>query len=134
MKKIFKYELPTTGGTVKRIDAKVIEWLDIKVQDGIPRIWAIVEEDAYELDAYEIVAWGTGWEVPEEFSNYAYMGTVFDDWGFVWHYFMRQVRPVNVEATVESVKLKDWLAHKIEIDGLYTEERDWTTKISCTIE
>ena len=32
------------------------------------------------------------------------------------------------------VKLKDWLAHKIEIDGLYTEERDWTTKISCTIE
>lgn len=101
MKKIFKYELPTIGGATKRIDAKVIEWLDIKVQDGIPRIWAIVEEDAYELDSYEIAAWGTGWEVPEEFSNYAYMGTAFDEWDFVWHYFMRQVRPSATNMIVD---------------------------------
>lgn len=134
MKKIYKFELPYIGGQVKRIEAKVIEWLDIKSQNGIPHIWAIVEADAEELDAYEIAAWGTGWEVPEEFSNYAYMGTAIDEWDYVWHYFMRQVRPVKIDATVESVKLKDWLAHKIEIDGLYTEERDWTTKISCTIE
>lgn len=134
MKKIYKYELPYIGGQVKRIEAKVIEWLDIKSQNGIPHIWAIVEVDAEELDAYEIAAWGTGWEVPEEFSNYAYMGTAIDEWDYVWHYFMRQVRPVKIEAIVEQIRTEDWLAHKIEIDGLYTEERDWTTKISCTIE
>ena len=133
MKTIYKYDLPTGCG-VKRIDAKVIEWLDIKTQNGIPRIWAIVEDDAYDLDSYEITVLGTGWDVPEEFSNYAYMGTAFDDWGYVWHYFMRQVRPSATNLTVDQIKVEDGLAHKIEIDGLYTEERDWTTKISCTIE
>lgn len=126
MKKIFKYELPTTGGTTKRIDAKVIEWLDIKVQDGIPRIWAIVEEDAYEMDSYEIAAWGTGWEVPEEFSNYAYMGTAFDDWGFVWHYFMRQLRPSATNTTIDQIKLEDGLASKILRDNLYIDEQNRT--------
>ena len=134
MKKIYKFELPYIGGQVKRIEAKVIEWLDIKSQNGIPHIWAIVEVDAEELDAYEIAAWGTGWEVPEEFSNYAYMGTAIDEWDYVWHYFMRQVRPSATNLTVDQIKVEDGLAHKIEIDGLYTEERDWTTKISCTIE
>ena len=126
MKKIFKYELPTTGGTTKRIDAKVIEWLDIKVQDGIPRIWAIVEEDAYETDSYEIAAWGTGWEVPEEFSNYAYMGTAFDDWDFVWHYFMRQVRPSATNMTIDQIKLEDGLVSKILRDNLYIDEQSRT--------
>ena len=125
MKKIFKYDLPT-GGTTKRIDAKVIEWLDIKTQDGIPRIWAIVEEDAYELDSYEIAAWGTGWEVPEEFSNYAYMGTAFDDWGFVWHYFMRQLRPSATNTTIGQIKLEDGLVLKILRDNLYIDEQNRT--------
>lgn len=126
MKKIFKYELPTTGGTTKRIDAKVIEWLDIKVQDGIPRIWAIVEEDAYETDSYEIIAWGTGWEVPEEFSNYAYMGTAFDEWDFVWHYFMRQVRPSATNMTIDQIRLEDGLVSKILRDNLYIDEQSRT--------
>lgn len=126
MKKIFKYELPTTGGTIKRIDAKVIEWLDIKTQDGIPRIWAIVEEDAYEMDSYEIAAWGTGWEVPEEFSNYAYMGTAFDDWDFVWHYFMRQVRPSATNTTIDQIRMEDGLVSKILRDNLYIDEQNRT--------
>lgn len=126
MKKIFKYELPTTGGTTKRIDAKVIEWLDIKVQDDIPRIWAIVEEDAYELDSYEIAAWGTGWEIPEEFSTYAYMGTAFDDWDFVWHYFMRQLRPSATNIIVDQIKIEDGLASKILRDKLYIDEQNRT--------
>lgn len=125
MKKIFKYELPTTGGTTKRIDAKVIEWLDIKVQDGIPRIWAIVEEDAYELDSYEIAAWGTGWEIPEEFSNYAYMGTAFDEWDFVWHYFMRQVRPSATNLTIDQIRMEDDLVSKI-VDKFFAEELNST--------
>ena len=125
MKKIFKYDLPTSGQT-KRIEAKVIEWLDIKTQDGIPRIWAIVEEDAEVLDAYEIVAWGTGWKVPEEFSNYAYMGTAIDDWDFVWHYFMRQVRPSATNTTIDQIKLEDGLVSKILRDNLYIDEQNRT--------
>ena len=100
MKTIYKYDLPTGCG-VKRIDAKVIEWLDIKTQNGIPRIWAIVEDDTYDLDSYEITVLGTGWDVPEEFSNYAYMGTAFDEWGYVWHYFMRQLRPSTTNLIVD---------------------------------
>lgn len=125
MKKIFKYDLPTSGQT-KRVEAKVVEWLDIKTQDGIPRIWAIVEEDADVLDAYEIAAWGTGWEVPEEFSNYAYMGTAFDDWDFVWHYFMRQLRPSATNTTIDQIKLEDGLASKILRDNLYIDEQSRT--------
>ena len=125
MKKIFKYDLPTSGQT-KRIEAKVIEWLDIKTQDEIPRIWAIVEEDAEVLDAYEIVAWGTGWEVPEEFSNYAYMGTAIDDWDFVWHYFMRQVRPSATNMITDQIKLEDGLVSKILRDNLYIDEQNRT--------
>ena len=125
MKKIFKYDLPTSGQT-KRIEAKVIEWLDIKTQDGIPRIWAIVEEDAEVLDAYEIVAWGTGWEVPEEFSNYAYMGTAIDDWDFVWHYFMRQVRSSATNMITDQIKLEDGLVSKILRDNLYIDEQNRT--------
>lgn len=125
MKKIFKYELPTSGQT-KRIEAKVIEWLDIKTQDGIPRIWAIVEENAEALDAYEIAAWGTGWEVPEEFSNYAYMGTAIDDWDFVWHYFMRQVRPSATNVIIDRIRIEDGLASKILRDKLYIEELNST--------
>lgn len=124
MKKIFKYDLPT-GGTTKRIDAKVIEWLDIKTQDGIPRIWAIVEEDAYDTDSYEIAAWGTGWEVPEEFSNYAYMGTAFDDWDFVWHYFMRQVRPSATNVTIDQIRMEDELVSKL-VDRFFAEELNST--------
>lgn len=125
MKKIFKYELPTIGGATKRIDAKVIEWLDIKVQDGIPRIWAIVEEDAYETDSYEIAAWGTGWEVPEEFSNYAYMGTAFDEWDFVWHYFMRQLRPSAINVTIDQIRMEDELVSKL-VDKFFAEELNST--------
>ena len=126
MKKIYKFELPYIGGQVKRIEAKVIEWLDIKSQNGIPHIWAIVEVDAEELDAYEIAAWGTGWEVPEEFSNYAYMGTAIDEWDYVWHYFMRQVRPSATNMIVDQIRIEDGLASKILRDKLYIDEQNKT--------
>ena len=37
----------------------------------------------------EIVAWGTGWELPDEvWMDCEYIGTCEDRYGYVWHYFV----------------------------------------------
>jgi hypothetical protein len=88
MKRIFKYKLPRDGEIIT-ITANVIKWLDIQEQDGWPMIWAVVDDAGYESE-YEIVAWGTGWEFPDELSHCRYMGTAQDGYGYVWHYFMQE--------------------------------------------
>lgn len=91
MKKIFKYKLPRDGAVIT-ITANVIKWLDIQEQDGWPHIWAIVDDEdtVYPLSEYEIVAWGTGWEFPDELVSCAYLGTAQDGYGYIWHYFMQE--------------------------------------------
>ena len=38
----------------------------------------------------EIVAWGTGWDLPDEvWIDCDYIGTCEDSYGYVWHYFAR---------------------------------------------
>lgn len=91
MKKIFKYILPRDGEVV-RIHANVWKWLDIHEQNGWPHIWAIVDDEGQERE-YEIVAWGTGWEWPEEMNYTSYLGTCIDFAGYVWHYFMQETTP-----------------------------------------
>lgn len=88
MKKIFKYSLPRDGAVIT-ITANVIKWLNIQEQDGQPMIWAVVDDAGYESE-YEIVAWGTGWEFPDELVSCAYLGTAQDGYGYVWHYFMQE--------------------------------------------
>lgn len=88
MKRIFKYKLPRDGEIIT-ISANVIKWLDIQEQDGWPMIWAVVDDAGYESE-YEIVAWGTGWEFPNELNHCRYMGTAQDGYGYVWHYFMQE--------------------------------------------
>lgn len=88
MKKIFKYRLPIDSKTIT-ITANVIKWLDIQEQDGWPVIWAVIDDAGYESE-YEIVAWGTGWDFPDELNHCRYMGTAQDGYGDVWHYFMQE--------------------------------------------
>jgi hypothetical protein len=88
MKRIFKYKLPRDGEVVT-ITANVVKWLNIQEQNGWPMIWAVVDDAGYESE-YEIVAWGTGWEFPDELSHCRYMGTAEDGCGYVWHYFMQE--------------------------------------------
>ena len=88
MKRIFKYKLPRDGETVI-IPANVVKWLDIQEQNGWPHIWAVVEDNGMHEHEYEFAAWGTGWDCPDEFDRYEYMGTAQDGFGYVWHYFMR---------------------------------------------
>lgn len=88
MKRIFKYRLPRDGESIT-ITANVVKWLDIQEQHGWPHIWAVVDDAGYESE-YEIVAWGTGWDFPDELNHCRYMGTAQDWAGYVWHYFMQE--------------------------------------------
>ena len=97
MKKIFKYKLPRDGEVIT-ITANIWKWLEIHEQDGWPHIWAIVDDEGQERE-YEIVAWGTGWEWPEEMNYTSYLGTAMDFAGYVWHYFMQETTPVYATKT-----------------------------------
>lgn len=97
MKRILKYKLPRDGEVV-HIHANVWKWLDIHEQNGWPHIWAIVDDEGQERE-YEIVAWGTGWEWPEEMNWTSYLGTCIDFAGYVWHYFMQETTPAYATKT-----------------------------------
>ena len=88
MNKIYKYRLPRDGQVIK-VDDYVIEWLHVGIQDGVPPAWAVVDVDMPKgKRTWQVVAWGTGWELPDEvWTDCDYIGTCEDDYGYVWHYF-----------------------------------------------
>ena len=88
MNKIYKYRLPRDGQVIK-VDDYVIEWLHVGTQDGVPTAWAVVDVDMPKgKRIWQVVAWGTGWELPDEvWIDCDYIGTCEDDYGYVWHYF-----------------------------------------------
>lgn len=130
MKRIFKYKLPRDGAVIT-ITANVVKWLDIQKQDGWPMIWAVVDDAGYESE-YEIVAWGTGWDFPDELNHCRYMGTAQDGAGYVWHYFMQEKSkswsPAETGIATEKLDMDYW-------NGLLTTTpatiQDYTTLISC---
>ena len=86
-KTIWKYRLPRDGETI-HIEEHIVEVLHIAAQDGIPTLWAIVDPDRPRDGYTEIVAWGTGWPLPEDvWQECDYWGTCEDGYGYVWHYF-----------------------------------------------
>ena len=89
MKRIYKYKLPSDGCMIT-IQEKIVKWLDVRTQDNWPHVWAIVETDVVE--PVEIIAWGTGWDVPQELMECNYLGTESDCYGYVWHYFWKKVQ------------------------------------------
>ena len=128
MKRIFKYKLPRDGEIVT-ITANVVKWLDIQKQDGWPMIWAVVDDAGYESE-YEIVAWCTGWEFPDELNHCRYMGTAQDGAGYVWHYFMQEKSKSwsPAEAGIATKPLDYW-------NGLLSTTpavvQDYSVTISC---
>ena len=130
MKRIFKYKLPRDGEVII-ITANVIKWLDIQEQNGWPHIWAVVDDAGYESE-YEIVAWGTGWEFPDELNHCRYMGTAQDGAGYVWHYFMQEKSkswsPADSAIATEQLDMDYW-------NSLLTTTpatvQDYTISISC---
>lgn len=100
MNKIYKYRLPRDGQVVK-VDDYVIEWLHVGTQDGVPTAWAVVDVDMPKgKRTWQVVAWGTGWELPDEvWIDCDYIGTCEDDYGYVWHYFAEFADSVLLSAT-----------------------------------
>lgn len=86
-KTIWKYTLPRDGQTIK-IHEYIVKVLHIAAQDGVPTLWVIVDPDKLINGYTEVVAWGTGWPLPDDIYNECYYwGTCKDGYGYVWHYF-----------------------------------------------
>ena len=85
MKKIYKYEL-NIAGDMTIINAPIDQLLKVDWQSGTGAVlWAIID-DEWEPATWRIMSLGTGWTVPEGVNDY--IGTVQDDFGYVWHYFL----------------------------------------------
>jgi hypothetical protein len=85
MRKIYKYELGINGD-ITTIKGPIEKVLTIQWQNGTgPVMWAIIDTDKNEQEI-NIVALGTGWDLPEQIQEY--IGTLQDDMGYVWHYFI----------------------------------------------
>ena len=90
-----------------------------------------MDDAGYESE-YEIIAWGTGWEFPDELNHCRYMGTAQDGAGYVWHYFMQEKSkswsPAETAIATEKLDMDYW-------SGLLTTTpatiEDYTTRITC---
>ena len=131
MKRIFKYKLPRDGEVIT-ITANVVKWLDIQKQNGWPMIWAVVDDAGYESE-YEIVAWGTGWDFPDELNHCRYMGTAQDGAGYVWHYFMLEKSkswcPADSAIATAPIEGIDYQNELLNVTPAIIQ--DYTTKITC---
>lgn len=96
------------------------------------RIWAVVDDAGYESE-YEIVAWGTGWEFPDELNRCRYMGTAQDGAGYVWHYFMleksKSWSPAETGIATVPVEGIDYWNELLNVTPAIIQ--DYTTKITC---
>lgn len=88
MRSIYKYSLlnPYT-----KVEGCIEKFLDIQMQNGVPVIWAIVNTELKGRRFY-IYGYGTGWELNEMVEARGdYLGTVQDNEGYVWHYFLEDI-------------------------------------------
>lgn len=100
MKKIYKYELGVNGD-ITTIKGPIEEILTVQWQTGTgPVLWAIIDTNKEEQEI-NIVALGTGWDLPERTQEY--IGTIQDDFGYVWHYFTIKLN--TIQSNIEDVKI-----------------------------
>jgi hypothetical protein len=81
MKTIHKYTLTSQDYTLTL--PKGAEILTVKLQNGVPTLWAIVDTEEYLKDSRHICIVGTGWELND---NMKYIETYMEEY-FVWHVF-----------------------------------------------
>lgn len=86
MIRIYKDELGMDGQVVA-IKGKIKKILTTQFQPGSgPCVWYEVDDKLKEVEI-NIIAIGTGWELPDSIKHWDYIGTVQDGMGFVWHYY-----------------------------------------------
>ena len=84
--KIYKYNLIEGA-----VEAPIVEVLDIQLQEGVPVMWALVNEDSSYNKKIEIRLFWTGQEINREVLNeFEYFKTLQDDMGLVWHVFIKR--------------------------------------------
>lgn len=106
-KTIWKYTLPRDGQTIE-IHEYIVEVLHIAAQDGVPTLWAIVDSQRPRDGYTEIVAWGTGWPLPDDvYQECDYWGTCEDGYGYVWHYFAAARFPDRVYESDDVYRVSD---------------------------
>lgn len=88
MRQIFKYPVD------KPIVGRIEKFLHIEYQYDTPMIWAIVDDACPQVE-YLAVCIGTGWPLPDFANEFSYIGTIQDDDGYVWHYFVVPVEVVK---------------------------------------
>lgn len=128
MRTIYKYKLPRDGQTIT-IAEYIIEVLHIGTQDGRPTLWAVVDTD--KVQETEVVAWGTGWPLPDDvYFETDYWGTAEDGAGYVWHYFAatRSSDRWTEDATFKYVNLADKVA---ALETTAQPYSPYTISISC---
>lgn len=83
--KIFKYKLEIT-------DHQTIEMpfnasiLTVQMQNGSPRLWAIVDETSTSWQKYYFRTYGTGHDLDDDYETQDYIGT-YQVQGLVFHVF-----------------------------------------------
>lgn len=85
MRRIYKYPL-NNSGTIDSIVAPIIRTLKIKMQKGVPMLWAEIDDNMEPFELL-VLSIGTGWAVSDALEDWNYMGTVIDDEELVWHYY-----------------------------------------------
>lgn len=102
MRKILKYELNIAGASTV-LYAPIEQLLKVEWQDGTGAVlWAIVN-DELENNTWKITSLGTGWTIPDGVDDY--IGTVQDDFGYVWHYFL-----LHTEELKENIEFEEAIA------------------------
>ena len=81
MRRIYKYRL--ADGKV--ITARIEKFLHLDYRNGIPTVWAIMNDSFPEI-TYQIVVQGTGGDMPNDLDESTYLGTLQNGF-YVWHYF-----------------------------------------------
>jgi hypothetical protein len=81
MKTIHKYIITSDNCNLQL--PKEAEILTVKLQNGTPTLWALVNPNTSELEERRICIVGTGWKLND---NMKYIETFMEEY-FVWHVF-----------------------------------------------
>lgn len=96
MVKIWKYQIPG------HCEGKIRQVLQVKMQYGKPVVWVMFDDSIEETRALDFYTIGTGWELTggdeQVIKNSAYLGTVKDEEGYIWHCFAVAVAPEEKNA------------------------------------
>lgn len=127
-KTIWKYALPRDGQIIE-IHEHIVKILNIATQDGVPTLWAIVDPDRPRDGYTEVVAWGTGWPLPDDvYAECDYWGTCGDAYGYIWHYFAA----ARFSDTYTLTTVKDYADYDYaKIAALEAVPQPYTISIDC---